>query len=103
MSALIVVCGSVLHSSHLQTRSSRPPSCRASFQSATLICGVGPADRIGKSAVTCCPGGTRLPRFGCARVDLKPRDIGGSSMELVSPFVESGPAWDVTVACRPAL
>src|SRR5262245_12348821 len=90
MSVLIVVCGSASNSSQLQTRSKPPPSCRARDQCTTSICGVGPADRMGKSVVTCWPGGTRVSGFW-PRLDLKPRDFSVSSMELDSLPVDRFP------------
>src|SRR5215813_5332506 len=55
-------------------------------QSSSLVCDVGPADRTGKSVVTYCPGGKRFFGACCCRLDLKPREIGGSSMCVV-PFL----------------
>src|SRR5215467_10128983 len=52
-------------------------------QFSTLICGVGPAERTGKSIVTYCPGGSRIFGVCCCRLDLKPREIGVLSMEGV--------------------
>src|SRR5262249_52990680 len=48
---------------------------RAKVQFSTLICGVGPAERIGNSVVTYCPGGTRSLSVCCScRLDRKPRE-----------------------------
>src|SRR5580704_1537418 len=80
MSVLIVVCGSASNSSQLHLPSREPFNCRAKVQSASLICGVGPAERTGKSVVTYCPGGSRF--FGVCSwcLDLKPREIVVPSM-----------------------
>src|SRR5215475_929828 len=82
MSVLILVCDRDSNSAQFHLPSSDAPSSRAKFQFSSLICGVGPAERTGKSVVTYCPGGTRFFSTCCSRLDLKPREIGGSSMEV---------------------
>src|SRR5260370_38679971 len=54
-------------------------------QFSSLVCGVGPAERTGKSVVTYCPGGKRFFGACCCRLDLKPREIRGWSLAVV-PF-----------------
>src|SRR5215475_7354679 len=80
MSVLIVVCGRDSNSAQFHFPSVDAPSSMAKFQSSSLMRGVGPAERIGKSAVTYCPGGTRPFGVCSGRLDLKPREIGGSSI-----------------------
>src|SRR5260370_7407199 len=82
MSVLIVVCGSASKSSQLHLPSREQFSCRAKGQSSSLICGVGPAERTGKSVVTYCPGGSRFSGVCSGRLDLKPREIVVESMEI---------------------
>src|SRR5580704_2672999 len=88
MSVLIVVCGSASNSAQLHLPSKDPPSCSERFQFSTLICGVGPAERTGKSLVTYCPGGTRFFGVCSCRVDLNPREIGALSMVVVPLLLE---------------
>src|SRR5262249_20101011 len=70
--------------------SSDAPSCRAKFQPSSLTCGVGPAERTGKSVVTYCPGGTRFFGVCSCRLDLKPREIGVSSIVLPAELPAMG-------------
>src|ERR1700757_3743181 len=83
MSVLIVVCGSASNWSQLHLPSREPFSCRAKVQSPSLICGVGPAERTGKSVVTYCPGGSRFFGVCSCRFDLKPREIVVSFMAIM--------------------
>src|SRR6476660_1205572 len=88
MSVLIVVCGSASNSAQLHLPSKDPLSCSERFQFSTLICGVGPAERIGKSVVTYWPGGTRFFGVCSCRVDLNPREIGALFMVVVPLLLE---------------
>src|SRR5215468_9359024 len=88
MSVLIVVCDRDSNSAQFHLPSSDAPSSRAKFQFSSLICGVGPAERTGKSIVTYCPGGTRFFRVCSCRLDLKPREIVVLSMDIMLSFEE---------------
>src|SRR6266516_5876141 len=58
MSVVVVSLGSSWNSSQLQLTGSAPPSI-VKVHSSSGVCGVGPADRTGKSSVRYWPGGTR--------------------------------------------
>src|SRR3954470_1231808 len=58
MSFVRVSDGSARNPSHVHATGSAPPSI-VSFHSSSAVCGVGPAERTGKSSVTYCPGGKR--------------------------------------------
>src|SRR2546425_1608833 len=74
MSVVSVSVGRARNSSHVQLLVSRPPEIEnVHFDS--WVCGVGPADRTGKSLVTYCPGGTRSAG-AASRLRRKPREIG---------------------------
>src|SRR5262252_8470005 len=88
MSVLIVVCDRDSNSAQFHLPSSDAPSSRAKFQFSSLICGVGPAERTGKSIVTYCPGGSRSFGVCSCRLDLKPREIGVSAMESMPLLLE---------------
>src|SRR5215470_11975804 len=63
-------------------------------QRSSGVCGVGPADKTGKSLVTYCPGGTR-PGGAPSRRPLKPREkIGGITPTTLAdhPIVSQHPA-----------
>src|SRR5580704_8913703 len=94
MSVLIVVCGSASNWSQLHLPSGEPFSCRAKVQFSTLICGVGPAERTGKSVVTYCPGGTLFLGVCSCRVDLKPREMGALSMEVLPVLLGAALCFD---------
>src|ERR1700746_901239 len=98
MSDLTVVLGSASNSAQLHLPSREPPSWRAKVQSSSLICGVGPAERTGKSAVTYCPGGMRFFRACSCRLDAKPREIGALFMEVVPLLWRLREKRSVTVA-----
>src|SRR3954464_14339279 len=72
MSPVQTVRGSWLNSSHDQLAIGLEPCFRVNFQSARSICGVGLADRTGKSWVACCPGGKRAAISGPTRRPVKP-------------------------------
>src|ERR687891_913079 len=80
MSRVTVSLGRARNSSHVQRRgSSTSPTMEKSHWSSG-VCGVGPAERTGKSGVTYWPGGTRSLGTSSRRRPLKPRDmIGGIS------------------------
>src|SRR5208282_3121918 len=78
MSDLIAVWGSAWNSAHVHLPSSNPLRRSPKVHSSSLICGVGPADRTGKSVVTYCPGGTR-PAGPSWRLRWKPREMGLTS------------------------
>src|ERR671918_1700185 len=80
MSRVTSSLGRARNSSHVQRRgSSTSPTMEKSHWSSG-VCGVGPAERTGKSGVTYWPGGTRSPGTSSRRRPLKPRDvIGGIS------------------------
>src|SRR6195952_457130 len=59
MSTVNVSCGSALSSSQVQLAAVSTAPWRAKDQCSSLVRGVGPADRTGKSVTTYCPGGTR--------------------------------------------
>src|SRR6516225_8605056 len=70
-------------SAQLRFLRSDPSACIAKVQFSRLICGVGPAERTGKSVVTYCPGGSRFFRVCSCRFDLKPREIVVLSMDIM--------------------
>src|SRR5918992_3662805 len=80
MSRVTSSLGRARNSSHVQRRgSSTSPTMEKSHWSSG-VCGVGPAERTGKSGVTYWPGGTRSLGTSSRRRPLKPRDrIGGIS------------------------
>ena len=73
MSTVTVSAGRARNSSHVQLFGSLPPAIE-NVQSASGVCGVGPADSTGKSSVTYWPGGTR-PAGAGRRLPWKPREI----------------------------
>src|SRR5918998_2267755 len=81
MSAVTSSLGSARSSSHVQRRgSSTSPTIEKSHSSSDL-CGVGPAERTGKSLVTYWPGGTR-PAGASWRRPRKPREMSGGISRL---------------------
>jgi hypothetical protein len=58
MSTVTVSLGSAWNSVQVQLAGDWPPSIE-NVQLVSAVCGVGPADRTGKSLVTYWPGGTR--------------------------------------------
>src|SRR5262245_27054553 len=69
MSRVTCVMGRRTKSPHDQLLTGRGPTCSVKRQSSSATCGVGPADRTGKSVVTNCPGG-HSP--GCTRALSRP-------------------------------
>src|ERR687891_2012044 len=88
MSRVTSSLGRARNSSHVQRRgSSTSPTMEKSHWSSG-VCGVGPAERTGKSGVTYWPGGTRSPGTSSRRRPLKPRDmIGGISLLLTLGYM----------------
>src|SRR5690349_21919078 len=74
MSLVSFSVGRARNSSHVQLFGSRPPVME-NDQRASGVCGVGPADRTGKSLVTYCPGGTRSAG-AASRLRWNPRETG---------------------------
>src|SRR5215510_9576481 len=74
MSVVSVSAGRARNCSHVQLFGSRPPSIE-NVHLDSGVCGVGPADSTGKSAVTYWPGGTR-PAGASTRLRWKPRETG---------------------------
>src|SRR4029079_593325 len=69
--------GRARNSSQVQLRgSSHSPRIEKSHSS-TAVCGVGPAERTGKSAVTYWPGGRRAGSTSAGRRPRNPRETAG--------------------------
>src|SRR5262245_2190913 len=75
MSRVICVTGRRMKSLHDQLLTGRGPACSVKRQSASATCGVGPADRTGKSVVTNCPGGRRPGAAAPRPLPLNPRVV----------------------------
>src|SRR6266478_5466857 len=88
MSVVSVSVGRARNSSQVQLFASRPPVME-NDQRDNAVCGVGPADKTGKSLVTYCPGGTR-PAGASSRLRRKPREIGLTTAGYASK-VPNGP------------
>src|SRR5215471_5964754 len=94
MSVVTVSAGSARNSSQVHCAGVAPPSTRKSHSSSG-VCGVGPAERTGKSSVRYWPGGS-LPSGPSLRRPRNPRDTsGGTSGEAchngaVSKVAEPG-------------
>src|ERR671933_2829724 len=58
MSRVTVSLGRARNCFHVQLTGSEPPRIE-NVHSSSGVCGVGPAERTGKSSVRYCPGGTR--------------------------------------------
>jgi hypothetical protein len=58
------------------------PTFRVKDQSSVLMCGVGPSDSTGKSAVSDCPGGSRLAMSGDCCRPVNPRVIMRAALEV---------------------
>src|SRR6476646_4079807 len=67
--------GSLLNSAQLHLATGFGPTLSVNDQSSVLICGVGPSDRTGKSAVSDGPGGSRLAISGDCCRPVNPRVI----------------------------
>src|ERR1700730_16310242 len=88
MSVVSVSVGRARNSAQVQLFVSRPPVME-NDQLSRAVCGVGPADRTGKSLVTYCPGGTR-PAGASSRLRRKPREIGLTTAGYASK-IPNGP------------
>src|SRR5215831_4788213 len=76
MSTVICSLGRARNSSHVQdTESSTSPSM-VNVHRSSGVCGVGPAERTGKSVVTYWPGGTRSRGASERARPRKPRETG---------------------------
>ncbi len=73
MSVVMSSVGSARNSSQVQLFGSLPPWIE-NVQFDSGVCGVGPADRTGKSSVTSWPGGPR-PSGAARRLPWKPREM----------------------------
>ena len=77
MSRVTSSAGSARNSSHVQRRGSSTSPAIVKSHRSSGVCGVGPADKTGKSLVTYCPGGRR-PAGAFSRRPRNPREmIGG--------------------------
>src|ERR1700758_1680359 len=77
MSRVTSSAGSARNCSHVQRRGSSISPTIVKLHRSSGVCGVGPADRTGKSLVTYWPGGIRPGGTSCRR-PRKPREmIGG--------------------------
>src|SRR5204863_10027206 len=78
MSRVISSLGRARNSSHVQRHGpSSSPRIEKSHRS-SAVCGVGPAESTGKSAVTYWPGGTRAGSTSAARRPRNPRETVGA-------------------------
>src|SRR6187200_1876965 len=77
MSLVISSLGRARNSSQAQRRGSRSSPTIEKSHSSTAVCGVGPAERTGKSRVTYWPGGTRAGSTSTARRPRNPRETTG--------------------------
>src|SRR5712691_12966070 len=111
MSRVISSLGRARNSSHVHPRgSSSSPTIEKSHTS-SAVCGVGPAERPGKSRVTYWPGGTRAGSTSAARRPRNPREttgfaaLGGMSVLLCVHVFEVGVCAGVVVdiECQVAL
>src|SRR5262249_52327277 len=87
MSTVIFSLGSARNSSHVQRCSSSTSPVIVKSHWSSGGCGVGPADRTGKSFVTYWPGGSRPRGASSRRRPLKPREMIGG---MGSPSVGDG-------------
>src|ERR671913_408832 len=88
MSAVTSSLGSARNSSHVQRRGSwTSPTIEKSHRSSG-VCGVGPAERTGKSLVTYWPGGTRS-LGGSSRRPRKPLEMIGGTSRLLRLFLHT--------------
>src|SRR2546423_237545 len=74
MSRVISSLGRARNSSQVQRRGSSNSPMIEKSHSSSEVCGVGPAERTGKSAVTYWPGGTRAGSTSAARRPRNPRE-----------------------------
>src|SRR5580704_5214796 len=76
MSTVTVSVGSAWNSCHVQLFDPSEAPSMENVHLASGVCGVGPADRTGKSWVTYWPGGTRPAGSASSWRRWKPREIG---------------------------
>src|SRR3954462_12738980 len=74
ISTVTVSEGSAMNSAHGHDTGLSTAPLIKKLHSSSGVCGVGPADRTGKSLTTCCPGGTRAGSTSARRL-RKPREI----------------------------
>src|SRR4029077_11890419 len=95
--------GRARHSCHVQPRVSTTSPMIERFQSSSDLCGVGPAERTGKSGVTYWPGGTRPDSASPRRRPWKPRETNDDSLAMaLLPSPVSSPcasSRDVRLRC----
>src|SRR4029077_7149070 len=115
MSRVISSLGRARNSSHVQRRGSANSSTIEKSHSSSAVCGVGPAERTGKSAVTYWPGGTRAGSTSVGRRPRNPRatyvvrsgstSLGGTPVLLFVLVCEVGVCIGVVVdiECQVAL
>src|SRR6188768_1769581 len=115
MSVVIVSDGSARNSSHSHDAGSSIAPPTAKLHSSSGVCGVGPAERTGKSRVTYWPGGTRAGSTSAARRPRNPREtyvvrsrstsLGGTPVLLFVLVCEVGVCVGVVVdiECQVAL
>src|SRR6476620_9458715 len=115
MSRVISSLGRARNSSQLQPRGSSNSPMIEKSHSSSDVCGVGPAERTGKSRVRYWPGGTRAGSASAARRPRNPREtyvvrsrstsLGGTSVLLFVHACEVGVCVGVVVdvECQVAL
>src|SRR6266404_4033205 len=87
MSRVISSLGRARNSSQLQPRGSSNSPLIEKSHSSSEVCGVGPAERTGKSRETYWPGGTRAGSTSAARRPRNPRETTSLGGTPVRPFV----------------
>src|SRR5258707_1201329 len=103
MSRVISSLGRARNSSQLQPRGSSSSPMIEKSHSSSEVCGVGPAERTGKSRVTYWPGGTRAGSTSVGRRPRNPRvttgfaALGGMSVLLFVHVFEVGVCVGVVV------
>src|SRR5262249_52178837 len=96
MSRVISSLGRARNSSHVQRCGSLTSPTIEKSHSSSAVCGVGPAERTGKSRVTYWPGGTRVRSTSAARRPRNPREttgfaaLGGKSVLFFEDVFEVG-------------
>src|SRR4026208_2058006 len=96
MSRVISSLGRARNSSQVHLRGSSSSPTIEKSHSSSDVCGVGPAERTGKSLVTYWPGGRRSGATPAARRPRHPREttgftaLGGTPVLLVADVIEVG-------------
>src|ERR1700749_2039525 len=85
MSRVTSSAGSARNCSHVQRRGSSISPTIVKLHRSSGVCGVGPADRTGKSLVTYWPGGTREGSTRSRRRPVKPREMGDMRRHYLYP------------------